>query len=86
MVKKEGLFLHNLQSNAQFLVNAICEGTIEEIKTEVMNVIVMNAIDKNEGENKQKGSLTIEEFNSKKAALKERISSISEVKEISQII
>lgn len=46
MESQPGLFLHNLQSNAQYLVNAICEGTIEEIKTEVMNGIIMSAIDK----------------------------------------
>jgi hypothetical protein len=45
MKKKPGLFLHNLQSNAHYIVNAICEGIIEEIKTEVMNV-VMSAIHK----------------------------------------
>lgn len=46
MKSQPGLFLHNLQSNAQYLVNAICEGTIEEIKIELMNTIVMNTIDK----------------------------------------
>jgi hypothetical protein len=47
MKSQPGLFLHSLQSNAQYLVNAICEGTIEEIKLEVMSVIIMNAIGKN---------------------------------------
>lgn len=46
MKSKEGLFLHNLQNKAQFLVNAITEGLIEEIKAEVMNSIMIAAIDK----------------------------------------
>jgi hypothetical protein len=46
MESKEGLFIHNLQRNAQFLVNAICEGIIEDIKTEVMNNIMISVVDK----------------------------------------
>lgn len=43
MSKRERLFVHNLQYNAQIVVNAICEGIVQDIKAEVMSAIAMSS-------------------------------------------